>query len=270
MPRTILLIHGAWLNADSWAGFKKRYEERGYAVVAPSWPHDERRPSELRDKPDRELSKVGQRRLVDHYASIIRQMDEPPIIIGHSLGGVVTQYMLNLGLGFAGVVIDPAPTPGVPLGPRAIVSALPVFSDPLSGGKIKFMSRKFFRTRFAQTVPPSDADEQYDRFIVPTPGKVYWDGITNAAGKLTWNSKIRPPQLLIAGGKDLIADESMVGAICRKQKQAASRTDYKVFPERSHWTCLDTGWEEVADYAINWIEKLDAGSPPPAQLSIAV
>src|SRR5262249_26642013 len=40
MTKTIMLIHGAWLNAQSWEGFKARYEARGYTVIAPSWPLD--------------------------------------------------------------------------------------------------------------------------------------------------------------------------------------------------------------------------------------
>jgi pimeloyl-ACP methyl ester carboxylesterase len=142
----------------------------------------------------------------------------------------------------------------VPLGPHAIVSALPVLGDPFSGGKAKVMSRKFFATRFAQTVAPEKVDEQY-ALIVPTPGKVYWDGITGAAGKITWDSKIRPPLLLIGGGVDLIADASMTRAIYNKQKKAASATELKIFEGRSHWTCSDPGWEAVADFALDWAGK---------------
>ena len=251
MSRTILLIHGAWLNAASWEGFRKRYEAAGFAVHAPSWPYDERPPAELRANPAKELKKLGQRQIIDFYEHYIRGLSEKPIIIGHSLGGVFTQHLLDRGLGAAGVAIDPAPTPGVALGPQAIVSALPVFLDPLSGGKARVMSRKFFRTRFAQTLAEDQADALYDRYIVPTPGKVYWDGVINALS-IDWKNPDRPPLLLIAGGKDLIADASMTKAIYNKQKRAPSATEFKLYPDRSHWTCLDKGWEEVADYALNW------------------
>jgi hypothetical protein len=87
------------------------------------------------------------------------------------------QHLLDHGLGVAGVAIDPAPTPSVPLYPHAIRSALPVFIDPLSWRKAKVMSRKFFRTRFAQTAPKMKADMLYDSYIVPTPGRVYWNGV---------------------------------------------------------------------------------------------
>ena len=251
MSHTILLIHGAWLNAASWEGFKKRYEAAGFAVHAPSWPYDERSPAELRERPAKELKKLGQRQIVDFYEHTIRGLPEKPIIIGHSLGGVIAQHLLDRGLGVAGVAIDPAPTPGVPLGPQAIISALPVFLDPFSGGKVKVMLRKFFRTRFAQTAPEDQADNLYDRYIVPTPGKVYWDGVIGAMS-INWKNPLRPPLLLIAGGRDLIADASMTKATYNKQKRAPSLTEFKLYAERSHWTCLDQGWEEVADFALDW------------------
>ena len=59
MTKTIMLIHGAWLNAQSWEGFKARYEAKGYTVVAPSWPLDDRSPAELRATPHPDLKNVG-------------------------------------------------------------------------------------------------------------------------------------------------------------------------------------------------------------------
>jgi pimeloyl-ACP methyl ester carboxylesterase len=252
MTKTIMLIHGAWLNSASWAPWKARYESRGYTVVTPDWPYDDGAPAELRAKPRPALAKSGPKDIVEHYARKISELAEPPILIGHSAGGVWVQHLLDRGLGVAGVAIDPAPTPGVPLGPQAILSALPVLGDPFSGGKVVSMTRKFFATRFAQTVPAAESAAQYEAYIVPTAGKVYWDGVFGGAGKITWASQVRPPLLLIAGGKDLIADPSMTKAIYERQKRAASLTEFRLFPERSHWTCLDKGWEEVADFALDW------------------
>lgn len=252
MTKTLMLIHGAWLNSASWAGFKARYEARGFTVIAPDWPHDDRTPIELNRTPDPRLAKTGQKAIIDHYERLIRALPEAPILIGHSLGGVFVQHLLDRGLGVAGVAIDPAPTPGVPLGPHAVVSALPVFLDLFSWRKAKVMTRKFFATRFAQSAPRDKIDDLYLRYIVPTAGRVYWDGVTGASGRLTWNNPKRAPLLLIGGEIDLIADASMTRAIFKQQKKAPSRTDLKVFEGRSHWTCMDAGWEGVADYALDW------------------
>ncbi len=252
MSRTIVLIHGAWLNSHSWEGFKARYEARGFRVLTPDWPYDDRSPAELRAHPDPRLAKSGQRAVVDHLDAIIRGLPEPPILIGHSLGGVFVQHLLDRGLGSVGVSINPAPTPGVPLGPHAIVSALPVFSDLFSWRKTKVMSRKFFATRFAQTAARDRVTDLYDRYIVPTAGRMYWDGITGAVRAIRWDNPDRPPLLLIGGDLDLIADASMTRAIYRKQKRAPSRTELKIFEGRSHWTCMDAGWQSIADCALDW------------------
>lgn len=252
--KTIVLVHGAWLNARSWDSVKARYEARGYTVIAPDWPLDDRDPVELRASPHPNLHRIGQREIVAHYEAIIRDLPEQPILIGHSVGGVFVQHLMDRGLGVAGVVIDPAPTPGVPLYPHAIISALPVFLDPFSRNRVKHMSRRFFARRFAQTVRADRADALYDRYIIPTPGRVYWDGVINPM-KIDWRNPARAPMLLIGGGGDLIADAAMTRAIFAKQKRAPTLTEYREFPGRSHWTLLDIGWEEVADVALDWAER---------------
>ena len=113
------------------------------------------------------------------------------------------------------------------------------------------LSRAFFSTRFAQTAPKDQADALYDRYIVPTPGRVYWNGVIGAM-PIRWDNPERAPLLLIGGELDLIADASMTAAIYARQKRAPSATELKIFPGRSHWTCIDSGWEAVADTALDW------------------
>jgi alpha-beta hydrolase superfamily lysophospholipase len=131
-----------------------------------------------------------------------------------------------------------------------------VLADPFSGGKVVSMTRRFFSERFANGLPRDMVDAHFERYIVPTAGKVYWDGVVSGgAGAITWNSKIRAPLLLIGGGIDLIAPGAMTKAIYNKQRRAASLTEFKLYPDRSHWTCAEPGWEEVADYALAWAER---------------
>jgi pimeloyl-ACP methyl ester carboxylesterase len=255
MSKTIVLIHGAWLNAHSWEGFKARYEARGYTVIVPSWPLDDRPPAELRESPNPALAKIGINEIINHYDRHIRALPEAPILIGHSFGGTVTQHLLDRGLGAAGVVIDPAPTSGVLVGWQTIKSTFPVFFSRGSWRSVMTMSRSFFGSRFAQSVPPAQVDATYDRYIVPTAGKVYWDGLVAAAGKIRWDNPDRAPLLLIGGGIDLIAQAKMTKAMFEKQKQAPSNTELKIYPNRSHWTCTEAGWEEVADFALDWAAK---------------
>jgi pimeloyl-ACP methyl ester carboxylesterase len=252
MTKTIMLIHGAWLTPTSWEGFKNRYEAQGYKVHAPAWPFDDRPVQELRRAPHPELRKVGVKAIVDHYEQKIRALPESPIIMGHSFGGVITQVLADRGLGAAAVAIDPAPIQGVTVPPTTLISALPVFLAPFGWARTLTMSRRAFGKRFAQTLSRDEADEAYERYIVPTPGRVYYDGLLGKGTKVQFDNPKRPPLLLIAGEKDLTAQPSMVKANYVKQQQAASVTGFKLFPGRSHWLCVDRGWEEIADYSLDW------------------
>ena len=59
MPKTVVLIHGAWMTPSCWDGFAGRYRDRGYEVIAPSWPYDDRPVAELRRSPAPELGHIG-------------------------------------------------------------------------------------------------------------------------------------------------------------------------------------------------------------------
>ena len=152
---------GSWRLAQRvQLGEASRHATKHAAIPSSRRPgrFDDRPPAELRAAPHPELKNVGPHRIVDHFEQAIRALPEQPIIIGHSVGGVYTQMLLDRGLGVAGVAIDPAPTPGVPLGLQAIISAAPVFFSWGSWGRVMTMSRKFFGNRFAQTVPKAEQD----------------------------------------------------------------------------------------------------------------
>jgi len=256
MSKYVMLVHGAWLNSKSWQTWASRFEAKGKKVIAPDWPGDKGEPADLRANPRAELTQYGPAEIVEHYAEIIRSLPEAPILIGHSAGGVFIQHLLDQGYGSAGVAINPAPTPGVTPGFSTLVSALPVLGDPFSGKKVVQMSKSFFAKRFANGLARELVDEHYERYIIPTAGKVYWDGVlSGGAGPIRWDSPTRPPLLLIAGGIDKIADPGMTRAIYRKQKRAASLTEFKLYPDRSHWTCMEAGWEAVADFALEWADR---------------
>lgn len=252
MTNTIMLVHGAWLTPDCWDGFKARYEAKGYTVHAPAWPYDDRPVEELRRAPHPDLRKIGVKGIADHYERKIRALPEAPIVMGHSFGGVITQVLADRGLGAAAVAIDPAPIAGVFVPPTTLISALPVFLAPFGWARTLTMSRKAFGARFAQTLSKEEADVAYARYVVPTAGKVYYDGLFGIGTRVQFDNPDRPPMLLIAGEQDLTAQPGMVKANYEKQTQAPSPTGFKTFAGRSHWLCLDRGWEEVADYALDW------------------
>ena len=127
--KTIVLVHGAWVTPLCWENFSGYFESRGYTCLAPAWPYKDRSVDELRRSPDPNLGRLGLIEIVDHYDRIIRGLDAPPILIGHSYGGLFVQMLLDRGLGAAGVAIDSAPPQGVlPFSPTVIRANFGVLS----------------------------------------------------------------------------------------------------------------------------------------------
>jgi pimeloyl-ACP methyl ester carboxylesterase len=95
------------IERHSWEGFKTCYEARGYTVIASSWPFDNRSPADLLASPDPALARVGINEGIDHHERLIRALPGPPILIGHSYGGAITQHLLDRGARRGRVAIDP-------------------------------------------------------------------------------------------------------------------------------------------------------------------
>jgi hypothetical protein len=93
------------------------------ALIAPAWPLDDRPIEELRRSPQPDLGKLTIKAIVDHYDRLIREMPEPPILIGRSFGGLFVQKLLDRGLGAVGVAIEPA-------APKAVAPTLTVLWEP--------------------------------------------------------------------------------------------------------------------------------------------
>src|SRR4051812_35721138 len=108
----IVLIHGLWLTPLSWEYWVERFEGKGHRVLAPAWPGLDKPIEELR-RNTAPYERLGITEITDHYDAIIRGLDAPPIIIGHSFGGLITMLLLDRGLGASAVAISPAQPKGV-------------------------------------------------------------------------------------------------------------------------------------------------------------
>jgi pimeloyl-ACP methyl ester carboxylesterase len=258
MGKPIVFIHGAWLTPASWDKFRGRFEARGYDVEAPPWPHEYISLAELRRNPPAALAGVGIAEIVDHYDRIIRARAEPPVILGHSFGGLFTQLLLDRGLGSAGVALDPAPMKGVMPGIDAVVGALPVFLKWNAWKRVHTMSYRSFATRFANGMPEADARAAYERYVAPTPGKLYFDEVLNNGNALDPQRR-RVPLLITLGGKDRTATPGSIRGSYSVQKSSPAITALKTFPDRSHFLASAPGWEAVADFVLDWLDDPRAG-----------
>jgi pimeloyl-ACP methyl ester carboxylesterase len=270
MTKTIMLIHGAWLTPSSWDRFRGRYEAQGYTVVTPAWPFVSGSPAEQRAKPDPRLAKMGVKDIVDHFEAEIRKLPEAPILMGHSFGGLFVQLLLDRGLGAVGVAIDPGAPFGVLVHPTAVLTSLPVFTTWNAWNKVLPFTRKSFAKGFANTLPESQLAAEYDANIVPSPGRIFYDVVLGRGAKVNWKNPARPPLLLIAAEHDRTVPLPMVRTNYAKQKRAPSATAFHEFYGRSHYLCNEAGWEDVADYCLEWaVSHLPAANGRPALAAVA-
>ena len=259
-PETIILSHGLWMTARSWEKWVDRYSGRGYSVIARSWPGMEGDIDELRRDPS-DIAHLGIGEIVDHYDGIIRELDRPPIIMGHSFGGAFTQILLDRGLGAAGVAIDSAAPKGVYKLPWSTLrSGFPVLKNPANDHRAVALTPDEFHYAFGNTLSEEESLAVWERYAVPGPGRVLFQGALanfnpHAATRVDFDNPDRAPLLLIAGGADHTVPASVDKATLDHYAHSRAMTAYKEFPGRSHYTLGQDGWEAVADLALGWALK---------------
>jgi pimeloyl-ACP methyl ester carboxylesterase len=265
---TIMLIHGAWMTPRSWDPFRGFYEQLGYRVLTPPWPRLEGEVEQIRRDPSA-LAGLGIAEIVDSYERVVKLLDDPPIIMGHSFGGLFVQMLLDRGLGAAGVAIDAAAPKGVLRLPFSQIRALsPVLLNPLNVRRAVALDFDQFRYAFANTMTEHAAREAFQLNAVPAPGRIVFQaGLANlnprAVTKVDYGNDRRAPLLLIAGSQDHIVPASVNQATLHKYRRSAATTDFAEFSGRSHLIVAQPGWEEVAEYALSWAHK-HASLPAPA------
>jgi pimeloyl-ACP methyl ester carboxylesterase len=214
--------------------------------------------------------------VVAHLAGVITELEKPPIIMGHSFGGTLTQIVLDHGCGAAGVAIDSAPTEGVRVSPPSQLKSLfPILKNPGNRHKAVGFTPEEFHYAFANALSEEDSLRVWERYHIPASGNWIWRYglIANfqPGHQETWvnyRNDARAPLLFIAGGEDHIMPAS-VNRSNAKHYKSDTITDYFEFPGRSHWTCGEPGWEAVADYALDWAVARATGAEAPAAPAVA-
>ena len=255
---TIVLIHGLWVTPRSWEKWVEHYESKGYRVLAPAYPGLEVEVEALREDPS-PIKALTVPAIVEHLENIVGELDSPPIIMGHSMGGLLTQILLDHGYGAAGVAIDSVPAEGIKVVPVSqIRSVFPVLRNPANRMKAVGFTPEQFHYAFANTLSEEESQEVYDRYHIPAPGRLVWGGVLanftpgHQDTYVDFRNEDRAPLLFIAGEEDNLMPPAVNESNVKHYRHTKSVTDYKEFPGRSHYIVGQEGWEEVADYALEW------------------
>jgi pimeloyl-ACP methyl ester carboxylesterase len=257
-PDTIVLVHGLWMTPRSWEHWINHYENAGYRVLAPAYPGLEVEVEALRADP-LPIEHVTIEDTIGQLEGIIRGLDQPPILMGHSFGGALVQVLLDHGFGAAGVAIDSVPTEGVLTLPLSQIKAtFPVLNNPANRHRAVGFTPEQFHYAFTNTLSEEESAKVYERYHIPAPGSWVWGGVLanfTPGHQATWvnyENDDRAPLLFIAGGEDHIMPAAVNKSNFHKYEKSKAITAYEEFPGRSHFTVGQEGWEAVADFALQW------------------
>ena len=268
-PDTIVLVHGFWVTPRSWEDWIAHYEAMGYRVIAPAYPGFEVEVEALREDPS-PIAALSLPDVVEHFESVIGELDSPPILIGHSAGGAIVQILLDHGYGAAGVAINSAPTEGVRVTPPSqLKSTFPVLKNPSNRNKAVGFTFEQWQYAFTNTFSEEEARRLYERYHVPASGHVFWGSVLanfTPGHQETWvdyKNDERAPLLFISGSDDNLMPPKVQQSNLKHYKSDAV-TDIIEF-EGPHLLPAREGWEEVADYAVEWAARHAAAAPVKAE-----
>jgi non-heme chloroperoxidase len=267
----VVFIHGLWLHSTSWDPWAELFRAAGYDPLTPEWPGVPDTVAEAREHPESQAG-IGIDQVIEHFAGIVQSLPEPPVLVGHSFGGLVVQALLDRGLGRAGVAIDPAPIRGVLRLPAAqLRSALPVLGNPANRKRAVSLTPEQFQASFGNALPAEESGELHERWTIPAPGRpLFQAALANmtprgrSATAVDTRTAERGPLLIISGGADRTVPDSVSKATFKLYGGSAAVTEFRQFPDRGHSLTVDSGWSEVAHAALDWLTKQGIPRPTPA------
>jgi len=256
----VVFIHGLWLHASSWTPWEGLFEEAGYHPMAPGWPGVADTVELARAHPD-SIADHGIDDVVEHYADIIDELPEPPILIGHSFGGMIAEKLLGRNLAAAAIAIDAAQIKGVlPLPLSALRATFPVFANPANKHRAVSLTADQFQFAFGNAVGAEESDALYDQWTIPAPGKPLFEAAganfaPHSPAAVDTGNDDRGPLLLIMGGQDHTVPEAITKSTLKQYRHSTAVTDLVEFPDRGHSLTVDNGWRAVADACLGWLAK---------------
>jgi len=267
-PRTpVVFIHGLWLHATSWRRWLDLYRDAGYEPIAPGWPGEPDTVQAARETPDL-VADTSIDDAVAHFAEIIGALDAKPIIVGHSFGGLLAEKLLGQDLAAAAVAIDPAQIKGVlPLPLAQIRAALPVLRNPANLHKAISLTVKQFRFGFGNELTQEESDDLYERWSIPAPARPLFQAavanfVVHSEAKVNTANHTRGPLLLISGKQDHTVPDVTTRSTLKQYRDSTAVTELRQFEGRGHSLTIDSGWREVADATLEWLQAMTGQSIP--------
>ena len=255
----VVFIHGMWLHATCWTPWLELFRAAGYDPVAPGWPGEPDTVAEAREHPEL-VANATIDDVVAHYTKIIDSLDARPILIGHSFGGLFAEKMLGQDIGVAAVAIDPAQIKGVlPLPLAQLRAALPALGNPANLHRSVSLTLKEFRFGFGNALTEEESAELFGKWTIPSPARPLFEGAAanfslHSQAKVNTGNQARGPLLLISGVEDHTVPDVTTRSTLKQYRHSTAVTELKQFERRGHSLTIDSGWQEVADASVAWLQ----------------
>jgi non-heme chloroperoxidase len=256
----VVFIHGLWLLPSSWANWTEFFTHAGYAPLTPDWPDDPATVAQARANPH-VFARKTLKQVADHTTAIIKALEKKPVIMGHSTGGLLAQMLAGRGLAAATVAIDPGVFRGVlPLPIPVLRSSGPFLVNPLNRRRALTLTRKQFKYAWANALDEKETKELYDTFHVAGSGiSLAQMGNANlnpwTQAKVDTRNPNRGPLLIIEGEKDHTVPWAIAHAAYKRQRRNQAVTEIVKIPNRGHALTIDHGWREVAQTALDFVNR---------------
>ncbi|WP_416960855.1 alpha/beta hydrolase [Streptomyces sp. Agncl-13] len=266
----VIFIHGLWIHSSSWAPWIEAFQSAGYDPMAPGWPGDSNTVDENRSTPDR-LAGVGLDDIAAHYGRIISAMEREPVVIGHSVGGLIAQK-LNISHSLrAAVAIDPAPIRGVrALPPAQLRAAFPVLSRLGNARRTVSLTAEQFRYGFGNAVSAEESGALHERYAIPGPGRPIFEVATanlrrRSAASVDTRTGRRAPLLFASGEQDHTVPDAVTRGAHRLYRRSPAVADCIQMAGRGHSLVFDHGWQDIARQVEGWLNRQLAKSDTPSR-----
>ena len=207
------------------------------------------------------MADIGIDEAARHFASIIEQLSAPPVLVGHSFGGLLAEKLLGEGVGAAAVAIDPAQIKGVlPLPLAQLRAGLPALGNPANRHRAVALTKKEFRFGFGNAVSQEESDELFESWTIPSPARpLFQAAVANFAlhspAAVETGNETRGPLLLISGLEDHTVPDVVTRSTLKQYRKSSAVTELKQFEGRGHSLTIDHGWRDVADAVLIWLKE---------------
>lgn len=256
---TIFMIHGMMGGGWYWQNYKGFFEERGYCCITPTLRFHEVKPDE---QPHPYLGTTSIMDYVNDLTEEIQKLDAPPILMGHSMGGLLAQILAGRGLAKGLVLLAPAPPAGIF---SLKLSVIRSFQEVLTWGFWKKPFRLSFEKAVYATmhlIPEPEQRKAYERLVYESGYAAFQIGfwlLDRTRATRVDEKKVKCPVLVLVGQEDRITPAPVVKRVAEKYKGVSA---YREFTGHAHWLIGEPGWQQIAATIDLWLgeQKISKGN----------